>query len=472
MRLAVLAALALVPAAPASADPAVPTVTRAARKGVAVTVYNHDLGLVKETRELELPAGESVIRFEDVAARIDPRTVAVHSTSEPDRLSVIEQNYVFDLISPEKLMEKYVGREVELVESDPKLRTQVTRATLLSTNGGPVYRVGDRIALGHPGRVVLPALPEELYARPTLLWRLANRGGGRHTIEVSYLTGGLGWEADYVALVNADDTQADLTAWVTLTNSSGTRYDDATLKLVAGDVHRAEPPALPELRDMRAERPMMAPRFAEEGLFEYHLYSLDRPTTLADNETKQMELLAARDVPIAKRYVVAAQPAWFRSPLGDLARDVPVRVVLELRNDQASRLGMPLPAGVVRLYKQDRAGAEQLVGEDRIQHTPKDEQVRLQAGSAFDVKASRRQTDYRQLNVKPYDVEVAFAVTLRNHKTAPVTVTVREPVGGEWKVVESSHPPEKVDAGTVAFEAKVPADGETVVSYRAQIAFK
>jgi hypothetical protein len=449
-----------------------PVVGRDARRSVAVTVYDRDLGVVTETREVDLPAGESDLRFEDVPARIDARTVAVRSVSEPERFTVVSQQYVFDPLSPEKLMEQYVGREVELVETDPKLRTQTTRATLLSTTGGPVYRIGDRIALGHPGRVVLPALPAGLYARPTLLWRVANRGAGRHTIEVSYLTGGLAWEADYVALVDAGDTRADLTAWVSLTNTSGARYDDATLRLVAGDVHRAERPPGREPLELRAAPMAAAPRFVEEGLFEYHLYTLDRPATLVENATEQLPLLAARGVPVAKRYVVTGQPAWFRSPQGDLARDVPVEVFLELRNDAASRLGMPLPAGVVRLYTRDRSGARQLVGEDRIAHTAKDELVRLQAGKAFDVDATRVQTDYRQLTVKPYDAEVAFAVTVRNHKPAPVVVTVREPVGGDWKVVESSQPPEKIDARTLGFEAKVPADGETVVTYRVQIAYR
>jgi hypothetical protein len=374
------------------------------------------------------------------------------------------------LISPQKLMEKYVGREVELVETDQQLRTSVTKATLLSTNGGYVYRIGDQVAVGHPGRVVLPKLPEELYARPTLLWRLANRGAAKHTVEVAYLTGGLTWEADYVAVVDADDTKADLTAWVTLTNTSGARYDEATLKLVAGTVHRVQPPE----RMMRRALAMEAraePTFMEEGFFEYHLYTLDRPTTLADNETKQMRLLAAPNVPLEKSYLVVGQPAWFRSRMGDLGKNLPVGVYLELENDAASHLGMPLPAGTVRLYKQDKSGAQQLIGEDRIKHTPKDEKVTLKAGDAFDVVATRTQTDYRALNVKPYDAEVAFTIAIRNHKKEAVTVMLREPVGGEWKVVDSSHPAIKVDAGTIGFEAEVPADGETVVSYRAQIAF-
>jgi hypothetical protein len=450
----VLALVALVlRAGPAGAAPAV---TREARTALAVTVYNQDLALVKDTRELALAAGESTLRFEDVAARIDPRTVAIRSLSDPERLAVVEQNYVFDLISPAKLLEKYVGREVELVEIDEQLRTQTTKAVLLATNG-------------HPGRVILPELPAELYARPTLLWRLANDGAARQKVEVSYLTGGLSWEADYVAVVNQDDTRADLTAWVTLTNQSGARYDDATLKLVAGQVHRAEAPELlAEPKMMRqAVRP---PRFAEEEFFEYHLYTLDRPATIADNETKQMRLLAASDVTLTKTYVIVGQPQWVRSPAGDLDRPVPVGVFLAFVNDAANHLGVPLPAGTVRLYKQDQDGAAQFAGEDRIRHTAKGETVRLRAGDAFDVVATRKQTDHRTIDVKPYDVEVAFAVTIRNRKRQPVTVTVREPIAGEWTVVESSHPPVKVDAATLEFEVPVKADAEAVLGYRLRIA--
>ena len=466
-----MATTLLAAAALGRAEP-VPVVDHTARKAVAVTVYNDDLALVKDTREFDIPAGEHALRFVDVAAKIEPRAVAVRSLTEPEKLSVVEQNYVFDLISPQKLMEKYVGQEVELVETDQELRTQTTKAVLLSMNGGPVYRIGDKIAVGHPGRVILPTLPAELYARPTLLWRLANAGAPKHRIEVSYLTTGLGWSADYVFVVNPDDTRTDVTGWVTLTNQSGARYDDATLKLVAGRVNRAQvPDRLTFAREAMAQRAAAAPKFEEEAFFEYHLYTLDRPATLADNETKQMRLLSASEVPVEKHFMVVGKPTYFRSRLGDLERNLPVSVFLELRNDAASHLGMPLPAGTVRLYKQDKSGAQQLVGEDSIRHTPKDETVRLKVGEAFDVVATRVQTDYREINVKPYNAEAAFRVTIRNHKTEPITVDVREPVDGEWTVVESSLPAKKIDTGTLGFAVPVAKDGEATLTYRVRVAY-
>lgn len=446
-------------------------VPRTARTGVALTVYNQDLALVKETRAVTLPRGETTLEFEDVAARLTPSSVAVRSLTAPTAVTVVEQNYVFDLISPDKLMEKYVGQEVELVETDEQLKTQTTRATLLSANGGYVYRIGDRIAVGHPGRVLLPKLPDTLYARPTLLWQVASERAGEHQLEVSYLTTGMSWTADYVLLLEPDESAADLTAWVTLTNQSGTRYDDATLKLVAGQLNRAAQPELLPMAAAVAMRAKPAPQFAEEGFFEYHLYSLDRRTTVADNESKQMELLAARDIGLTKKFLVVGQPAWYRSRTGDLGRDLPVGVFLEVKNAEKNHLGMPLPAGTVRVYKRDQGGAQQFAGEDRIRHTPRDETLTLKVGDAFDVVATRTQTDYKVLGTKPFDAEVAFEVVLRNHKTDAITVTLREPVGGEWKVVESSHPAVSVDARTIGFDVRVPARGEATVRYRAQLAF-
>ena len=457
---------------PANAGATSAVVSLDDRKDVALTVYNQDLGLVREIREFPLGSGESVVRYEGVASRIDPRTVSVKSLTDADRFDVVEQNYVFDLISPEKLMEKYVGQEVQLVETDQNLKTQTTPATLLSVNGGPVYQIYDRISVGHPGRVVLPRLPDALYARPTLLWRLANRGSSRQRVEVSYLTGGISWAADYVAVVNADDTKTDLTGWVTITNQSGARYDDATLKLVAGQVNRVAPQPMP--MEAAADIAMMrqkAPAFAEEAFFEYHLYTLDRRATVAENETKQMQLLSATNVPLKKTFLLVGQNWWYRQPQGDLGQNIPVGVYLELENRQTGGLGKPLPAGTVRVYKQDSSGAQQFIGEDAIKHTPKDEKVNLKIGEAFDVVATRTQTDFKSINVKPYDIEVGFEVKIRNHKETPVTVTLREPVGGEWKIVESTHRAVKVDAGTIGFEVPVAADGEAVVRYRVQIAF-
>jgi hypothetical protein len=440
-----------------------------ARTSVALTVYQQDLGLVKDTRDVPLATGEGALRFEDIPARIDPRTVTVYSISNPTGLTIVEQSFHADMASSDALLERYVGHEVELVETDARLRERTTKAVLLSTKG-PVYQVGDRLVLGHPGRVNLPAEPGTIGTGPALLWRLTNAGPARHRLEVSYLTGGLSWTADYVAVVNAETTKADLTGWVTVTNQSGARYDDATLKLVAGQVNRTQAgePFFARAESKLATAP---PRFGEEELFEYHLYTLDHRATLDVNETKQMRLLGGQGIALTQSYVVGGQPAWFRSRQGDLGKNVPVGVFLEFKNEASNQLGVPLPAGTIRLYQQDKAGNAQFIGEDTIGHTPKDEKVTVKAGDAFDVVASRTQTDYRTLTTEPWDAEVAFTVTVRNHKREPVTVTLREPVNGEWKVLESSHPAIKIDARTLGFQASVPADGATAVRYRIQVAY-
>jgi hypothetical protein len=448
-----------------------PDSTAANRSSVAVTVYNVDLALVRETRLLDIDrAGEATMRFMDVPSAINPRTVHLKPLTGAG-LTVLEQNYEYDLLSPEKLLEKYVGKEVEIVEQADDLTTRTSKAVLLSTVNGPVYRVGDRIVLGQQGRVTLPDLPKDLVARPTLVWTLRSDKAGKQDVEASYLTDGMNWSADYVAVADADDTKVDLTGWVTVENRSGAAYENATLKLVAGDVRRVTP------RDDLRYRGIMrgevlaaagAPeQFREEAFFEYHLYTLERPTTLKQNQTKQISLFQASGVPVEKKLVLLGEPRYFRNQGGTLTRNEKVRVFLELVNDETSGLGMPLPKGTVRVYKKDESGAEQFAGEDSINHTPKDERVKLFVGEAFDVVADRTQTQWRALS--PRESESSYKITIRNRKAADVLVTVREPVGGDWKLLESSIEGKKLDAGTLEFTTAVPKGGETVLTYRVAV---
>lgn len=466
---AVLIAIAL---ASPTAAPAVEFAdsTAADRGSVAVTVYNVNLALVRETRTLDLDrAGEGTMRFMDVPSAINPRTVHLRGIGGAG-VSVLEQNYEYDLISPEKLLEKYVGEEVEIVEQADDLTTRVQRATLLSTAGGPVFRIGDRIVLGQPGRVTLPDLPDDLVARPTLVWTLRSPRAGKQEVEASYLTDGMNWSADYVAVVNADDTRADLTGWVTVENRSGATFENATLKLVAGDVRRIAPPQYDRAKMMRAEIAMAAPEadaFREESFFEYHLYTLERPTTLKQNQTKQIRLLAGSGIPVEKKLVLTGNPWAYRNKGGTLSQNEKCKVFLEFRNDAASGLGMPLPKGTVRVYRKDASAFEQFAGEDAIDHTPRDERVTLFVGEAFDVVADRVQTDWRALS--PRESESSYRISIRNRKDEPATVTVREPAGGEWKVISSSHPAKRVDAGTIEFEVPLRKREEVDLTYRVHV---
>ncbi len=301
------------------------------------------------------------------------------------------------------------------------------------------------------------------------MWTLDARKAGKHEIEASYLTSSITWSADYVAVVDADDREAGLNGWVTIDNRAGATFENATLKLVAGDVRRVRPAVPMEAMAMRADMAMKsgAAQFGEESFFEYHLYTLDRPTTIKDRQTKQLSLFQAAGIPVTKRLLLVGQPHFYRGQYGTISQNEKVAVVLELVNSERSGLGIPLPKGTVRVYKKDSSGAEQFVGEDSIDHTPKDETVRLRVGDAFDVVADRTQTDYRAIS--PREAEGAYEVSIRNRKAEPVTVTVREPIGGDWRIVTSSLPGKKLDAATIEFEVPVPAGQEVKLTYRVRV---
>ena len=438
--------------------------------GVEVTVYNANMGLVKELRKLELPVGQGELRFMDVASQVMPVTVHVRSVDQPGKFAVLEQNYEYDLMSPAKLLDKYVGKKVKLVEwKQFQDRKDAVEAILLSNNNGPIYQVGGEIYLGHPGYQVLPQIPENLIAKPTLMWMVDNQVKGPQTLEVSYLTNGISWQADYVAVLDREDKGMDLAGWVTVNNQSGAGYKNAQLKLIAGQIHRAEPKydrRRMEAYEMAASK-AAAPQFMEQGFFEYHIYDLQRPTTIKDNQTKQIALLEAAGAQVKKEMLVYGLDNYYTFRFQQEIPKQPVKVYVSFKNSKENQLGMPLPEGVVRVYKKDAKGQLQFIGEDRIEHTPKDEEARLEIGEAFDVVAERKQTDYKQITSGMHESE--WEITLRNHKDQEVTVGIIEPLIGNWSVIQNSHPFRKLDAFTIRFDVAVPKDGEVKVTYRVRI---
>ncbi|MBI4011772.1 MAG: DUF4139 domain-containing protein [Candidatus Rokubacteria bacterium] len=464
-RIAVLVLWLLGAASLAAAAPL--GITREDQRDVMLTIYNADLGLVKDLREVRLPAGTTEVWFMDIAARIDPTTVHLRSLTAPAGLKVLEQNYEYDLLSSEKLLEKYVGRKVRIYQNDGTYHD----ATLLTTRG-PVFEINGQIHLGHYGRLVLPSLPENLVANPTLAWLLRNQTTGPQRVEASYLTGGIAWKADYVMVLNAADDRSDLTGWVTIENRSGATYGNAALKLVAGDVNRARQPAVAgrvlELAAKSAGADASR-EFAAEGFFEYHLYTLDGRTTIKDNQTKQLALLSASDVVVQKELVYYGAQDYYRNSYGMPISNQKLAVLLEIRNSKENRLGLALPKGKVRVYKADRSGSQQFIGEDWIDHTPKDERVKIKLGNAFDVVGERTQKDWRKLGSGLYEVE--WEIALRNHKKESQTVTVIEPVPGDWQVLSSTHPYEKVEAHTLRYRIPVPAEGAVKLTYRVRLRF-
>jgi hypothetical protein len=315
-----------------------------------------------------------------------------------------------------------------------------------------------------------PQLPENLFSRPTLIWTLDNSGAARHRVEASYLAGKLSWNADYVLTVARDDKTADLDGWVTLGNGSGTAFRNAKLQLVAGDLNRVRAVIAGMMKDAVAQRAAAREEMTQESFSEYHLYTLGHKTTINNNETKQVSMLNGTSVPVAKRYVVDGQAFYYRNVQhpGAPLKDV-VQVYYQFKNDAKAGLGMPMPAGTVRVYQADSSGGVQFAGEDRIDHTPKDETLKLKIGNAFDVVCERNQIDFEKIASGTYEIE--YEITLRNHKAVPISVEVNEPIGGTWRMLRSSHEWTKTAAWASQFTVPVAADGTAVLKYRARVTY-
>ncbi len=437
---------------------------------LAVTVYNSNIALVRDVRQLALPSGAFRLKFMDIAATVNPATVHFRSLTEPEKLGVIEQNYEYDLLEPAKLLHKYVGKEVTLVRSYQENNTtkrEEIKATLLADNNGPVWKIGNDIVTGMFAESYrFPEVPANLFDRPTLLMSLDNSGARKHQIEASYLATNLSWNADYVLTVARDDKAADLDGWVTLANNCGTAFHNARLQLVAGELNRLPVPSAPMNSRAQAATGMLAKeQFQQESFSEYHLYSLGRRTSVEDKETKQISLLQGSGVPVEKVFVVNGQNFYYHNQYnpGSPQKD-PVMVFYKFKNEEKTGLGMPLPAGNLRVYQKDSKGGVLFIGEDHIDHTPKDETVTVHIGNAFDVVAERKQTDYKRIDTHVWEME--FEITLRNHKDTPITVEVNEPIGGDWEMLSSTYKFTKTAAWAAQFKVPVAKDGTSVLKYR------
>jgi hypothetical protein len=468
-RLTLAAVLTVALCAAASAETGERVSTLADQRAVGITIYNAELALVRDRRRVTLPAGESRLALRDVSARIQPETALLQSVLAPGRINVIEQNFDYDLLSPQKLLEKYVGRDVEVIHTDPHTgaeRRETSR--VLSTNGGVVLRYANRIETSIDGRIAFPALPSDLRDRPTLVTNLAATNAGEQDIELTYLSGGLNWKADYTAELTPKDDRIDLRGLITLQNSSGTAYRDASVQLVAGDVNVVRSAFQPSPMPLRmiGATTARSSSVVQQELLEYHLYTLARRTTILDNQTKQVELLTAPDVAVTKTLELRGQPYYYTAVNGDLGRQLKVATYLSFRNEGAS-LGIPIPRGTVRVYKRDTAGTAQFVGSDNIDHTPKGESIRLHLGDSFDVTANKKQTDYRAVDPNTY--ESAYEIVLRNAKAVAQTVLVVEPIPGEWTILQSSARYQKSSSSTATWTLTVPPQGSTTLTYRVRV---
>lgn len=445
------------------------------QQSLAVTIYNSNLALVKDQREVRLPRGLCQLAFQEVSAQIRPETAILSNLTSPKDFWIAEQNFDFDLLTPQKLLEKYVGEKVKVISTKPSIdggtREAWEEATVLATNSGVVLQFEDRIETSAPGRIVYPNVPANLRARPTLVMTLNSPADRAQKLELSYLTGGLSWRADYVASLSTDEKSLDLSGWVTLTNQSGAAYPNAALQLVAGDVNRVSTAA--RGIEMADRAPMMtayaaAPQMSQESLFEYHLYTLDRPTTLKENQTKQVAMLSASNVPVGKEYILRDQSSnRLNSQSIGWQDKLKVGVFVGFDNKESSSLGKPLPKGIVRVYKKDNNGRAQFIGEDAIDHTPKNEAVRLKLGDAFDITARRRQTHHSKMSENVF--EAANEIEIKNAKNEAVTVNVFEQMPGDFVIWENSHPQTKENSRMAKFLVTVPAEGSATLKYRVRV---
>lgn len=433
----------------------------AAADDVAVTVYNSNLGVVTETRTLDLEKGVNRLEFKDVPSQIDASSVRFNVPGSESDVTILEQNYAFDLVSPSQLYSKYVDELVELIDKEGHL----IGGTLLAYSGNSVTLLDDNgkvriVSLENVAEVDFPALPDGLITRPTLFWLYKSDISGEKMTEVAYQTQGMNWQAEYVGVLDEDEKNLDLSGWASLNNTSGKTYRDATLKLIAGDIHRAQQPTPRVQKEVRlmAIADAESGSFEEKPFFEYHMYTLPRKATLADKEIKQISLFDPASTGVEKVYL-------YNSSTG--SQDVAVKI--EFVNSEEAGLGMPLPAGRVRLFKSDSDGSLVLLGEDRIDHTPRKEKLSLTVGNAFDLKAEEKML--KQTRISDRVEERSWEVELRNRKDEPVTIIVEKGLWGFWEITQSSHEAVRKDARTVRFSVPVAADSTTKLTFTARFSY-
>jgi hypothetical protein len=402
---------------------------------------------------MDLDKGQSRVEFMGVPETIEPESLQVISLSAPDGLSVMDMNYEYDLVSVKNLMDRYVGRSLQVL-LPPQENSEVPElrdATLIANNDRPVFDLGGEIYVGPFESVLLPGIPEGLRPHPTLVWLVDNKGPSRQDVQVSYLADAVSWRADYVLKVDRDEKSASLSGWVTLDNKSGMAFENAGLKLVAGDVNRVTRPTVRKQNDMvfaaQAEAEMR-----QEEFFEYHLYDVGRKVDVGNRQTKQIRLLSATGLGVRKE-LVSEYVGYRVNRQAGPGFEQPVHVHMVFKNSEDNNLGMPLPRGIVRAYQQSVDGTALLIGEDNIEHTPDEAEVRLTMGRAFDVKVERTLLENRDLgNTR----RISWEIKVTNSKDEPVDLALREIMTNEWDMVTASHEYVKESARHLRFDVTVP----------------
>lgn len=453
-----------VPLSAIAAQPQSATIDKQAREELNITIYNNDFAVVKEKRTTELPAGLIELEYRDVATNIEPSSVMIDSDGP---LQIIEQNYRYDLLGRQSLLQRYLGKKVKYRRtgaSEDNVADIVREGTLLSASP-EIVQFGDEIEIDPAGSIVLPRLPEGLTAEPALIWLVDNEREGNRSLETTYITGGVSWQADHTLMLNEDEGSLDFITWVTLNNESGASYSQANLKLVAGEVNRVQ-------RDVKfnvdrresAQRAMMQSSVPAQALHDYQLYTMPGKINLRHRESKQVSLLAAAGVKYEKLYRIENGVQFGRLQDTDEQR-FDVRIVFS--NIESNNLGMPLPGGIVRVFAGSTESGLEFVGENRIRHTPEGEDLSISTGKAFDIVAKRRQSMFRQVGEKSTDI--GYEIEIRNQKEERVAVTVREHLYGDWSLLQQSHESYRVDSDTVDFELEIEPGSVKTLSYAVRV---
>ncbi|MEM4327175.1 MAG: DUF4139 domain-containing protein [Candidatus Diapherotrites archaeon] len=455
------------------------------RSSSELTIYNNEFGLVKDVRRMNLEKGVNLVEFKDVPSSIEPESVVFTDKTFPSTF-VLEQSYGYDLLNSQKLLSKYVGKEIVVVVNEGD-SVKEYRGILLSGGNSNVLNINDPysvlqslssnksesiilqtndgvIVLNNYSKIVYPQLPYGLLTKPTLVWKVYSENSGVRDTETMYISNGLGWSSDYVAIVNADDSKVDLKGWATINNNSGTSYSNVSLKLVAGEVNKLSKFSSVPLRyDAAYSSVPKEQQFSQEQFFEYYLYSLDRPTDLLNNESKQISLLSANNISVKKEFVFDNTSNYYYYVSNQ--KSSPVQIKLTFNNSRENNLGVALPKGVVKVYKRDSQGKLQFIGEDQISHTKANDELSVFLGKAFDVSASRVQESVD--NISDRVRRETYRITIENEKGNDIVVKVKEPANAfsEWEILKSSLPFEKKSSSEFDFLVKVPAKGKAELTY-------
>jgi hypothetical protein len=453
----------------AAADSRERVSTVADRDGLNVTIYNGGTALIHDRRRMTLRTGLNQIAWRDVSAFMDPTSALLQSTGSGNPIHVVEQNFDFDLLDSGTVLQKYVGKTVKVLHEARfagERDSEETARILSANNGSVVLQYGNRIETELRGHILYPRLPSGFRDRPTLVLDLDSDHAGFRTLDLSYLTSGLTWRVDYVGALSADEKSLSLAGLVTLSNTSGVDYDDARLQLVAGNVNIAQPESAGLKTIAHITNVVSAAQPTEESYFEYHLYTMPRRTTILDKQTKQIALLSAQGVPVQKTLELRGLAYYYQGPAPDLGDRLRVGVYVTFRN-RGGDLGIPLPGGIVRIYKNDSRGLSQFVGSDSIDHTPRNETVRLHLGDSFDVTARKRQTDFHLLG--PCYADSSYEIVISNAKDVAQDVLVVEPIPGDWTIVSENMPHTKSSSSTASWNVLVPADASSTLTYTSQV---